>query len=64
LAVNGCEVARPLASLVAFELTPPPAKVPDGPEAGAVNVTTMPLTGNPFEVTMATSGVPNGPFTE
>ncbi len=63
--MNAADVARPLASLVAVELVlAEPAKVPEGPVAGALNVTTMPAAGKPFEVTMATRGVPKAPFTE
>src|ERR1700676_155599 len=58
LAVKTAEVATPLALVVA--VLRPPAKVPLAPEAGAVKVTTTPLTGLfPASVTVATSGAAN-----
>lgn len=57
-AVNTADVARPLASVIA--VLRPPAKVPLGPEEGAVNVTVTPLTGLPCtSVTFAISGLLN-----
>jgi hypothetical protein len=56
--VNVAEVATPLALVVA--VFTPPAKVPLAPDAGAVNVTTTPLTGfEPLSSTVATSGNAN-----
>jgi hypothetical protein len=58
LAVNAGEVATPLALVVAVLV--PPAKVPLAPVwAGAVKVTVTPLAGDPFDVTVATSGLVN-----
>ena len=58
LAVRTAEVATPLALVVAV-LTPP-AKVPLAPVAGALNVTTTPLTGLlPASFTVATSAAAN-----
>jgi hypothetical protein len=54
LAVNGGDVAIPLASVVAV-LTPL-ANVPLAPAAGTSNVTCAPLTADPFDVTVTTSG--------
>jgi hypothetical protein len=56
LAVNKTEVATPAAFVTAV-LTPP-AKLPEAPLAGAVNVTVTPLTGlPPASVTLAASGL-------
>jgi hypothetical protein len=55
--VNTADVATPLALVVA--VFAPPAKAPLAPVAGAVNVTTAPLTGDPPAVTVATRGAPN-----
>jgi hypothetical protein len=59
--VNTAEVATPLAFVVA--VFTPPAKVPLAPVAGAVNVTTTPLVGDPPVVTVATSGAANAALT-
>jgi hypothetical protein len=57
-AVNVCEVATPLESVVAVLI--PPANVPLAPEDGALNVTTTLLTGfPPLSDTVATSGAAN-----
>ena len=56
MAVKVGAVALPLVSVVTFTLVNPPVKVPLAPEAGAVNVTTTPLTPVPFAETIATSG--------
>jgi hypothetical protein len=55
------EVATPLELVVA--VLAPPAKVPLAPEAGAVNVTTIPLAGDPPLVTVATKGAENAVLT-
>jgi hypothetical protein len=39
------------------------ANVPLAPEDGALNVTTMPLAGEPLVVTIATSAIPKAPLT-
>jgi hypothetical protein len=58
LAVNTPDVATPLAFVVA--VFTPPANVPLAPLAGALNVTTTPLTGLlPASFTVATSGAAN-----
>ena len=58
LAVNTADVATPLALVVA--VFTPPANVPLAPLAGALNVTTTPLTGLlPASFTVATSGAAN-----
>ncbi len=57
--MNTDEVAAPLALVVAVVVVPPPAKVPLAPVAGAVNVTTTPLVGDPPVVTVATSAAAN-----
>lgn len=55
LAVNVAEVATPRALVVA--VFTPPANVPLAPLAGAVKVTTTPLTGLlPASVTVTTKG--------
>jgi len=60
--VNTADVATPEA-LVTAVLTPP-AKVPLGPEPGAVNVTVTPLTGLPLaSFTVATNGAAKGVVT-
>jgi hypothetical protein len=61
--VNTADVATPLALVVA--VFTPPAKVPLAPvAAGAVNVTTTPLTGfEPLSSTVATSGAANAVLT-
>ena len=61
LAVKVVDVATPLASVVAVVVfVSVPAKVPLAPVAGAVNVTTTPLTGcEPLSSTVATSGAAN-----
>jgi hypothetical protein len=59
--VNVDDIATPLALVVA--VFTPPANVPLGPVAGAVNVTTTPLAGAPFAVTVATSGSPKAALT-
>jgi hypothetical protein len=56
-AVNTGEVATPLELVVA--VFTPPAKLPLAPDEGAVNVTVTPLAGDPFVVTVATSGAAN-----
>jgi hypothetical protein len=55
-AVNVVEVAMPFAPVVSVSVASPFAKVPLAPDAGAVNVTSTPAAGVPFEVTLATSG--------
>jgi len=58
------EVATPFEPVVSVSVTVPFAKVPLAPDAGAVNVTTTPLTG--FEsasTTVATSGAANAALT-
>jgi hypothetical protein len=58
-AVNVGAVAKPFASVVTTQVLPEqvPPKVPDAPEAGALNVTCTPGTGTlPAPVTFATSG--------
>lgn len=57
LAVNTGEAATPLPSVVA--VFTPPANVPVAPDAGAVNVTTTPLIGEPPVVTVASSRAEN-----
>jgi hypothetical protein len=58
LAVNVADVATPLAFVVAVFI--PPANVPLAPLAGAVKVTTTPLTGLfPASVAVATNGALN-----
>jgi hypothetical protein len=58
LAVNTADVATPLAFVVA--VFTPPANVPLAPLAGALNVTTTPLTGLfPASLTVATRGAAN-----
>jgi hypothetical protein len=58
LAVKAVAVATPLALVFAVVIrVPEPAKVPLAPEAGAVNVTSTPLTGcEPLSSTVATIG--------
>jgi len=54
--VNGCEVATPpvpVTSVSVAEAAPFTRKVPLGPAAGAVKITVAPLTGDPFDVTVA-----------
>jgi hypothetical protein len=61
LAVNADDVATPLELVVAVVVrVAVPAKVPLAPVAGAVNVTTIPLTGcEPLSSTVADSGAAN-----
>ena len=60
LAVKVVEVAKPLALVVSVSVAVPFANVPLAPVAGAVNVTTAPLTGFlPLSTTVATSGAGN-----
>ena len=57
--MNTGVVAFPLELVVAVPTFVPPAKLPLAPPAGAVNVTTTPLSGEPLFVTFATSGWAN-----
>jgi hypothetical protein len=59
--MNAAEVATPLA--LVFAVVTPPANVPLGPVAGTSKVTSAPLTGDPFAVTVATSGAANAALT-
>jgi hypothetical protein len=59
LAVKTVEVATPLAFVVSVSVVAEFAKVPLAPDAGAVKVTVAPLIGEPFLVTVATSGAEN-----
>ena len=60
LAVKTGAVATPLALVVACAVAPPPANVPLAPVAGAVNVTTAPLTRfPPLSFTVAWKAVAN-----
>ena len=60
MAVKVEEVATPLAFVVAVVVAVPLANVPLAPLAGAVNVTTTPLTGLfPASTTVATKGAAN-----
>ena len=56
LAVNVEDVATPFTSVVAVVRLLPPVKVPLAPDDGAVKVTSTPLVGFPFVVTVALSG--------
>jgi hypothetical protein len=63
-AVNVDDVALPFASVVSVSVFVPFANVPDGADAGAVNVTDAPLTGFPStSVTLATRGSANAVLT-
>jgi hypothetical protein len=57
LAVNTGEAATPRSSVIA--VFTPPANVPLAPDAGAVNVTTAPLIGEPPVVTVASRRAEN-----
>lgn len=61
-AVNVTE-ATPLALVVAVVEAVPPENVPLAPVPGAVNVTVAPLVGDPFVITVATSGFANAVLT-
>ena len=59
-AVNAGDVAIPFTSVVAVAVLDEVLEnVPPGPVDGAVNVTTTPLVGAPFVVTVATRAAPN-----
>jgi hypothetical protein len=58
-AVNVEEVATPFVPVTSVSVLVPLAKVPLGPDAGAVNVTASPLVAIELEVTVALNGVEN-----
>jgi hypothetical protein len=59
------DVASPFPSVVAVAVVDVVSEnVALAPVAGAVKVTTKPLTGTPLLVTVATRAAPNAPFTE
>src|ERR1700683_952260 len=59
-AVNADEVATPLALVISVSVAVPPVmKAPLGPDSGAVKVTVAPASGDPPEVSVATSGAAN-----
>ena len=62
LAVKICEVAMPLAFVASVSVAAAGdvANVPLAPEPGAVKVTDTPLTGDPFDVTVACSAAAKG----
>jgi hypothetical protein len=60
LAVKAGDTATPFTSVVPVAVREEVSEnVALGPVAGDVNVTTTPLAGVPFEVTVATSAAPN-----